>query len=48
MADSISLPSVLPQISLREEFDDWVLFFNPDTEKAVGLNPSGMTSEDNS
>ena len=43
MTDSFSLPSVLPQISLREEFDDWALLFNPDTGKAVGLNPTGVT-----
>jgi SynChlorMet cassette protein ScmD len=23
----------------REEFDDWAILFNPDTGKAVGLNP---------
>ena len=40
---SFSLPSILPQISLREEFDDWALLFNPDTGKAVGLNPTGVT-----
>ena len=43
MADQFTLPSVLPQISLREEFDDWALLFNPDTGKAVGLNPTGVT-----
>jgi hypothetical protein len=43
MTESFTLPSVLPLISLREEFDDWALLFNPDTGKAVGLNPTGVT-----
>ena len=43
MPDLFILPSVLPQISLREELDDWALLFNPDTGKAVGLTPTGVT-----
>jgi hypothetical protein len=37
------LPSLLPYISLRDEFDDWALLFNPETGRAVGLNPTGVT-----
>ena len=43
MTITLTLPSVLPKISLREEFDDWALLFNPDTGKAVGLNPTGVS-----
>ncbi len=27
---------------LREEFDNWALLFDPDTGKAVALNPVGV------
>ncbi|MCM8787654.1 MAG: PqqD family peptide modification chaperone [Candidatus Omnitrophica bacterium] len=30
-----------PVIVLREEFDDWVLVFNPDTNEIFSLNPVG-------
>ena len=31
-----------PVVVLREEFDDWAVLFNPDTARAVGLNPIGV------
>jgi SynChlorMet cassette protein ScmD len=31
-----------PVAVLREEFDDWAVLFNPDTAKAVGINPMGV------
>ena len=31
-----------PVVVLREEFDDWAVLFNPDTAKAVGVNPVGV------
>ncbi|MFH0967043.1 MAG: PqqD family peptide modification chaperone [Methanobacteriota archaeon] len=37
------VPRVKPMISLREEFDDWALLFNPDTGKVVGLTPTAVT-----
>ncbi|PWR73219.1 PqqD family peptide modification chaperone [Methanospirillum lacunae] len=43
MTNQISIPTPGSQISLREEFDDWALLFNPDTGKAVGLTPTGVT-----
>jgi len=43
MTEIIAIPVPNPQISLREEFDDWALLFNPDTGKAVGLTPTGVT-----
>ncbi len=29
-------------VVLREEFDDWAVLFNPDTAKALGINPVGV------
>ncbi|MBF0507759.1 MAG: PqqD family peptide modification chaperone [Deltaproteobacteria bacterium] len=43
MTDVITTPRPKPMIVLREEFDDWALLFNPDTGKAVGLPPTGVT-----
>jgi SynChlorMet cassette protein ScmD len=34
-------PIANPQAVFREEFDDWAILFDPDTMKAVGLNPIG-------
>ncbi len=31
-----------PVVVLREEFDDWAVLFNPDSGKAVGVNPTGV------
>lgn len=31
-----------PVAVLREEFDDWAVLFNPDTARAVGINPVGV------
>ncbi len=28
---------------LREEYDDWAILYNPDTGRAVGLSPTGVT-----
>jgi len=30
-----------PQVVFREEFDDWVIVFEPDQGAALGLNPVG-------
>ena len=35
-------PIANPTVVLREEFDDWVILFNPDTAEAVGTNPVGV------
>ncbi|HWQ63305.1 MAG TPA: PqqD family peptide modification chaperone [Methanospirillum sp.] len=43
MSDNNSLPQVHPNVSLREEYDDWALLFNPDTGDTVGLTPTGVT-----
>jgi SynChlorMet cassette protein ScmD len=43
MVSDIPVPRVKSMISLREEFDDWALLFNPDTGKVVGLTPSAVT-----
>jgi len=31
-----------PIVTLREEFDDWAVLYNPDTADAVGINPVGV------
>jgi SynChlorMet cassette protein ScmD len=31
-----------PVVTLREEFDDWAVLYNPDTADAVGINPVGV------
>ncbi len=31
-----------PLVVLREESDDWAILFNPETAKAVGINPTGV------
>jgi SynChlorMet cassette protein ScmD len=36
---SDSRPVANPMIELREETDDWAILFDPDTEKAFGINP---------
>ena len=35
-------PIANPIVVLREEFDDWAVLFDPDTAKAVGINPVGV------
>ena len=35
-------PIANPIVVLREEFDDWAVLFNPDTDYAVGTNPVGV------
>ena len=35
-------PIANPVVVLREEFDDWAVLFDPDTAKAVGINPVGV------
>lgn len=32
-------PIAHPHVVLREEFDDWAILFDPDTNEASGLNP---------
>ncbi len=29
-------------VVLREEFDDWAILFDPDSGKALGVNPVGV------
>ncbi len=35
-------PIANPIAVLREEFDDWAVLFNPDTARALGINPVGV------
>jgi len=35
-------PIANPLVVLREEFDDWAVLFNPDTARALGINPVGV------
>lgn len=35
-------PLANPSVSLREEFDDWAVLYDPDTGHAFGLSPSGV------
>ena len=35
-------PIANPYVSLREEFDDWAVLFNPDTGRGYGLSPTGV------
>ena len=35
-------PMANPLVVLREEFDDWAVLFNPDTARALGINPVGV------
>ncbi len=37
-------PIANPLAVLREEFDDWAVLFNPETAKAVGINPVGVAA----
>ena len=39
---SADVPIVNPVVVLREEADDWAILFNPDTNQAVGVNPTGV------
>jgi SynChlorMet cassette protein ScmD len=39
---SEKLPIANSLIVLREEFDDWAILFDPDTGKALGVNPVGV------
>ena len=39
----ISPPVPNPLVVLREEFDDWAVLFNPDTARAAGVNPIGVS-----
>jgi SynChlorMet cassette protein ScmD len=35
-------PIANPSVMLREEFDDWAILFNPDTNHGFGLSPTGV------
>jgi SynChlorMet cassette protein ScmD len=35
-------PTANSLLVLREEFDDWAILFDPDSGKAVGLDPVGV------
>lgn len=35
-------PIANPVVSLREDFDEWAVLFNPDTADVVGINPVGV------
>jgi SynChlorMet cassette protein ScmD len=34
--------AVNPSIVLREEYDDWAILFDPDSNKTLGINPMGV------
>ena len=36
------MPIANPYVTLREEFDDWAILFNPDTGHGFGLSPTGV------
>jgi len=36
------IPNVNPSIILREEFDNWAILFDPDSNVAFGINPIGI------
>jgi SynChlorMet cassette protein ScmD len=36
------MPVANPLVVLREEFDDWAILFDPDSGKAIGINPTGV------
>jgi SynChlorMet cassette protein ScmD len=36
------IPDINPAIILREEFDDWAILFDPDSNVAFGVNPIGV------
>jgi SynChlorMet cassette protein ScmD len=36
------MPKVKPSVVLREEFDDWAILFDPDTNTTLGINPMGV------
>jgi SynChlorMet cassette protein ScmD len=40
--EAINKPIANPVVVLREEFDEWAVLFDPDTAKAVGINPVGV------
>ncbi|RJQ60341.1 MAG: PqqD family peptide modification chaperone [Desulfobacteraceae bacterium] len=40
--DSTGLPRVNPSIVLREEFEDFVFLYDPDTGETFPLNPAGV------
>lgn len=35
-------PIVNPSVVLREEFDDWAILFDPDSNLTLGINPMGV------
>ena len=35
-------PAVNPSVILREEFDDWAILFDPDSNVTLGINPMGV------
>lgn len=37
-----SCPAVNPAVVLREEFDDWAILFDPDSNTIFGVNPVGV------
>ena len=41
-AKGTSNPIANPVVSLREDFDEWAVLFNPDTADVVGINPVGV------
>jgi len=36
------IPDINPAIILREEFDDWAILFDPDSNTVFGINPIGV------
>jgi SynChlorMet cassette protein ScmD len=35
-------PVANPSVVLREEFDDWAILFDPDSDLTLGINPMGV------
>jgi SynChlorMet cassette protein ScmD len=35
-------PVANPSVVLREEFDDWAILFDPDSNVTLGINPMGV------
>lgn len=31
-----------PVVVLRQEFDDWAVLYNPDSGRAIGINPTAV------
>jgi SynChlorMet cassette protein ScmD len=39
--DENNIVAVNPSVVLREEFDNWAILFDPDSNVTLGINPTG-------